>query len=264
MFAKTCIIGLGLMGASVAQAMRERGLSQQIVAFDTHDDTLNVAQELGVIDAGFAKLGQAVAGCDCVVIATPVGAIADVLDTLAQALAAGRLPDDCVITDVGSTKAGVVAAAQAIRAAYGIDFGQFVPAHPIAGAEKSGLLARNGQLFVHHQVIVCPTPFSQAAAVAKITALWQALGAQVSVMDATRHDAVLAHTSHLPHLLAFALVNQLAAHDDNLDIFRYAAGGFRDFSRIAASDPIMWRDIFLPIKPRYWQALRTMKPSLPA
>lgn len=248
MFAKTCIIGLGLMGASVAQAMRERGLSQQIVAFDTHAATLTQAQRLGVIDTGFTTLAQALTGCDGVVIAVPVGAMAGVLDTLAQALAAGVLPDDCVITDVGSTKAGVVAAAQTVRAAHGIAFGQFVPAHPIAGAEKSGLLARNGQLFVHHQVIVCPTAFSDTAAVAKVTALWQALGAHVSVMDAARHDEVLAHTSHLPHLLAFALVNQLAAHDDNLDIFRYAAGGFRDFSRIAASDPIMWHDIFFANK----------------
>ncbi|WP_227429568.1 bifunctional prephenate dehydrogenase/3-phosphoshikimate 1-carboxyvinyltransferase [Psychrobacter sp. I-STPA6b] len=241
-FKQVCIIGLGLIGASLAQAIRNRQLSTRIVAVDRNLASIEAALAEDVIDAGAASLQQVVAGSDCIVIAIPVKAVGQAFVEIQQAMHKGLISTECVISDVCSTKKNVIAAAQTA-------FGQtlpvgLVPAHPIAGAENSGFHARRADLFVNHSVIVCELPSSSATAILRLQSLWQAVGATVMKMTADYHDTVLAYTSHLPHLLAFNLVEQLASHDDNMDIFRYAAGGFRDFTRIAASDPIMWHDIF--------------------
>lgn len=238
MFNKVAFIGLGLIGSSLARVLREQGLARQIVASTRSRSTLEDALRLGVIDAGFADPAIAVADADLIVLAMPVCATESVLRAIAPVLHA-----DAILTDVGSTKGNVVAAAHAVFGAH-LPSG-FVPAHPIAGGEKTGVHAGHAQLFAHHKVIITPVASSSALAVARVTALWQAAQAEVLRMSVERHDAILAKTSHLPHLLAFTLVEQLASNSDNLDIFRYAAGGFRDFTRIAASDPLMWHDIFM-------------------
>lgn len=277
LFSKAAIIGLGLIGASLAQAIKDNGLAKQIVAVDRHPPSLEAAIADGLISAGSPSLKEVINGCDLIVMAIPVQAVAAVLAQIAAAMESGLIERDCVISDVCSTKLSVLQAARQVF------FDQLpvglVPAHPIAGAENSGYHARRGDLFVNHNVIICPPSLSaieglaaspapspssisspaavnavaedpqrhidKLAAVDKVTALWELVGAEVISMSAEHHDKVLAHTSHLPHLLAFNLVAQLADHDDNMDIFRYAAGGFRDFTRIAASDPLMWHDIFL-------------------
>lgn len=261
-FAQTCVIGLGLIGASLAQAIKDKGLTQRLVAVDRHLLSLEAGEQSGLLDAGSPDLFEVIAGSDLIVIAVPVQAVQAIFTQIAQAMADRLVAPDCLITDVCSTKVNVIEAAK-------IAFSQmdrsdpngailpsgFVPAHPIAGAENSGFFARNPQLFLRHKVILCPLASSNAHAVHQLTQLWQAVGAEVMQMSAQDHDRVLAYTSHLPHLLAFNLVEQLASHDDNMDIFRYAAGGFRDFTRIAASDPTMWHDIFFANDKAIVQAL---------
>lgn len=241
LFEKVVFIGFGLIGSSLARVMIAENLAQHIVASTRSQKTLDDAQALGLIQQGFINPVDAVQGADLVVLALPVQATEKVLATIRPYLSA-----NVIITDVGSTKANVVAAAKAV---YGEDLpAGFVPGHPIAGAEHTGVHAGHVNLFAHHKVILTPLPSSADWAVNKLTQMWQAAKAEVICMDVQKHDEVLAHTSHLPHLLAFNLVEQLANQEDNLDIFRYAAGGFRDFSRIAASDPHMWHDIFFANK----------------
>ncbi|MGP4849198.1 prephenate dehydrogenase/arogenate dehydrogenase family protein, partial [Marinobacter sp. 1Y8] len=199
------------------------------------------AIEHGLLDAGSANLQDVIAGSDLIIIAVPVQAVQAVFVDIKQAMDNGQLASDCIMTDVCSTKVNIIDAAKAVFGSLPIGL---VPAHPIAGAENSGYHARRASLFVNHSVIICELPTTSATAIAKLRLLWESVGANVMSMDAEHHDRILAHTSHLPHLLAFNLVEQLASHDDNLDMFRYAAGGFRDFTRIAASDPKMWHDIF--------------------
>lgn len=241
LFEKVAFIGLGLIGSSLARVLRAKGLARQIVASTRSQSTLDQALTLGVIDAGFSNQVDAVKDADLIVLAMPVGATEAVLRAIA-----GHIKPDTIITDVGSTKGNVLQAAINV-------FGEklpsgFVPAHPIAGAEKSGVMAGKVDLFRHHKVIVTPLDSTSSDALAKVTQMWKAAGADVLQMTVADHDEILAHTSHLPHLLAFNLVEQLASRADNLDIFRFAAGGFRDFTRIAASDPQMWHDIFLTNK----------------
>ena len=241
LFEKVVFIGFGLIGSSLARVMIAENLAHHIVASTRSQKTLDDAQALGLIQQGFINPVDAVQGADLVVLALPVQATEKVLATIRPYLSA-----NVIITDVGSTKANVVAAAKAV---YGEDLpAGFVPGHPIAGAEHTGVHAGHVNLFAHHKVILTPLPSSADWAVNKLTQMWQAAKAEVICMDVQKHDEVLAHTSHLPHLLAFNLVEQLANQEDNLDIFRYAAGGFRDFSRIAASDPHMWHDIFFANK----------------
>ncbi len=251
-FEQICIIGLGLIGASLAQAVKDRGLAQRIVAVDSHLPSINMALEVHTIDAGSTVLADVVAGSDCIVLAVPVKTVGAVFTDINLLMIQGLIDSDCIMTDVSSTKQNIVDAA---REVFGNLPTGLVPAHPIAGAEKSGFMARRSDLFVNHNVIVCELDSTSAIAIAKVSKLWQAVGATVMTMSIEHHDAVLAYTSHLPHLLAFNLVEQLASHDDNMDIFRYAAGGFRDFSRIAASDPTMWHDIFFANKPALLKAL---------
>ncbi|MBH0096447.1 bifunctional prephenate dehydrogenase/3-phosphoshikimate 1-carboxyvinyltransferase [Psychrobacter sp. NZS113] len=240
-FKQVCVIGLGLIGASLAQAIKDNGLSDRLVAVDRHAPSIEEAIQHGLLDAGSSALSDVVAGSDLIVIAVPVQAVQAVFVDIKAAMDDGQLATDCIITDVCSTKVNIINAAKSV---FGSLPTGLVPAHPIAGAENSGYHARRATLFANHSVIICELPTTSIVAIRKLRRLWEAVGASVMAMEAEHHDSILAHTSHLPHLLAFNLVEQLASHDDNLDMFRYAAGGFRDFSRIAASDPKMWHDIF--------------------
>lgn len=241
MFEKVAFIGLGLIGSSLARVIVANHLAKQVVASTRSQKTLEDAKVLGLIQQGYENPIDAVQGADLVILALPVRATQKVLETIQP-----YLSSHAIITDVGSTKGNVVEAAKAV---YGDDLPEgFVPGHPIAGSEHTGVHAGKIDLFANHKVILTPLPTSANWAVNKLICLWQAAQAEVICMDVDKHDEVLAHTSHLPHLMAFNLVEQLANREDNLDIFRYAAGGFRDFSRIAASDPQMWHDIFFANK----------------
>ncbi|UUS64258.1 MULTISPECIES: bifunctional prephenate dehydrogenase/3-phosphoshikimate 1-carboxyvinyltransferase [unclassified Acinetobacter] len=241
LFEKVAFIGLGLIGSSLARVMIAEDLAKEIVASTRSQKTLEDAKALGLIQQGYSDPAEAVKGADLVVLALPVRATQKVLEAIKP-----YLSEQTIITDVGSTKGNVVDAAKAV---YGEQLpAGFVPGHPIAGAELTGVHAGKVDLFANHKVILTPLPSSADWAVEKLIQLWQAAKAEVICMDVEKHDEVLAHTSHLPHLMAFNLVEQLANREDNLDIFRYAAGGFRDFSRIAASDPHMWHDIFFANK----------------
>lgn len=228
------VIGVGLIGGSFARALRQAGLVRAVVGSGRGEANLRRAVELGVIDRYELDPARAVAEADVVVVGVPLGAMRAVFTAIAPAL-----KPTAIVTDVGSAKATVVADAQAA-------FGSrptFVPGHPIAGTEKSGVEASFAELFQRRKVILTPLPETDPAATAAVRSLWEAAGAEVLEMSVAHHDAVLAATSHLPHLLAYGLVDTLSRWDDSSEIFQYAAGGFRDFTRIASSDPIMWRDI---------------------
>ena len=231
------ILGVGLIGGSLALALRQHGFRGEIVGWGRRAESLQEALALGVIDRAEPELGAAVAAAEMVLVAVPVGAMEGVFRELS-----GKLPQQAVLTDVGSTKASVITAAQA---AFGALPPRFVPGHPIAGTEKSGVAAAFPDLFRRRLVILTPAADTDPEAVAQVRALWELAGANVVLMGVRHHDEVLAATSHLPHLLAYALVDTLARMDDSWEIFRYAAGGFRDFTRIASSDPVMWHDICL-------------------
>ena len=237
------IVGLGLIGGSLASALRVAGFQGQIVACDPDEHEIARGIEMGLIDSGGTCLAEQVEGASMIVLAVPVLAMESVMANLADALPSAA--PNVVMTDVGSTKATIRACAQRV---FGKVPTNLVLGHPIAGSEKSGVAAANPQLYVDHKVILTPEPDVDRNALNRVRRLWQDCGAEVLEMDVERHDQVLARTSHLPHLLAFSLVDTLARQDERLDIFRYAAGGFRDFTRIAGSDPVMWRDIFIANK----------------
>lgn len=237
MIGKLVVIGVGLIGGSLACALRKAGVVAEVVGVGRGLANLEQALALDVIDRYSQDAAREVLDADLVVIGATLGATADIFASIAPAL--GR---HTVVTDVGSTKASVVAAA---RAALGEHFPRFVPGHPIAGTEHSGAQAAYAELYVGHRVILTPLDATEPAALARVQAMWEAAGARVTQMSVADHDRVLAATSHLPHLLAFTLVDMLAAAADADDIFALAAGGFRDFTRIASSSPEMWRDIAL-------------------
>lgn len=232
---RLAIIGVGLIGGSFALALKQAGAVREVLGVGRSAANLDLARQHGLIDRAvdFAEAGQA----DCILLAMPVGETAAVLTQLAPHLKAG-----VVVTDAGSTKANVIAAA---RAALGARFSDFVPGHPIAGSECNGPLAARADLFQARKVVLTPTSETQAAAQALVTALWAVTGAQVEILDAALHDRVFAAVSHLPHLAAYALVHELAQRENSAEFFRFAASGFRDFTRIAGSSPEMWRDIAL-------------------
>ncbi|WP_275401741.1 bifunctional prephenate dehydrogenase/3-phosphoshikimate 1-carboxyvinyltransferase [Salinicola corii] len=229
------IVGLGMIGGSLAAALKSSGYTGRILACDPDVEEIDTGLEMGVIDDGGSDLAALVVQSGLVIVAVPVLAMRRVFEQLVPVLG------DRVLTDVGSTKRCVCEAA---REAFGHLPVNFVPGHPVAGSEKSGVAAANPALYRHHKVILTPESDTTPTAVAMVRALWQRCGAEVLEMPVDRHDQVLARTSHLPHLLAFSLVDTLARQDERLEIFRYAAGGFRDFTRIAGSDPVMWHDIF--------------------
>ena len=256
MFDKLCIIGVGLMGGSIARAARLKGLSKSIVGYGRLQDLQNLetAKRLGVIDDYTLHIDLAVQDADCVVIATPVESIESILSLLKPIWS-----DHTVYTDVGSTKGSVVAAAQRV---FGVIPHNFVLAHPIAGAEQSGVEAAVDDLFVNKRLIISPFSHTRKEALQQIQCFWERCGSEVSMMEVHHHDAILAATSHLPHVLAFALVDMLGHQDEQSEIFNYAAGGFRDFTRIASSDPTMWRDICLANKNEIIPLLEQTKSQL--
>ncbi|MDH0625050.1 bifunctional prephenate dehydrogenase/3-phosphoshikimate 1-carboxyvinyltransferase [Pseudomonas chengduensis] len=250
------VVGLGLIGGSFAKGLRERGLCREVVGVDLDAESRRLAVQLGVVDRCESDLAAACQGAEVIQLAVPILAMEKVLAQLA-ALDLGN----AVLTDVGSAKGNVVRAA---RLAFSGKAVRLVPGHPIAGSEQSGVEAANAELFRRHKVILTPCEYSDEAALALVEGLWRELGADVEAMEVEHHDQVLAATSHLPHLLAFTLVDSLAKRSENLEIFRYAAGGFRDFTRIAGSDPVMWHDIFLANREAVLRTLDTFRDDLDA
>jgi len=234
---RLCVIGVGLIGGSLARALRDAGHVREIVGASRNPVHLQRAVELGVIDRFDTDLASAVQGADMIFVSVPLGAMGAVFRSIRDALT-----DGAVVTDGGSVKASVVAD---ISEAIGEIPSWFVPGHPIAGTEQSGVDASFSELYKDRRVILTPLAETDATAVSRVRAMWEAVGATVSEMDVKHHDEVLAATSHLPHILAYTLVESLARMSEQREIFEYAAGGFRDFTRIASSDPVMWRDICL-------------------
>ena len=232
---RLAVIGVGLIGGSLARALRAAGAVNEIVGCGRGRENLEKAVEFGVIDRYTHDVGEAVDGADMVFVAVPLGAMASTFAAMKD-----RLTPGAIITDGGSAKGSVVADC---RAAFGLLPTTFVPGHPIAGTERNGVEASFAELFHNRRVILTPLCDTDEAAVAKVQAMWRLCGADVNRMTVEHHDEVLAATSHLPHMLAFGLVDALARMKENDEIFRYAAGGFRDFTRIASSNPVMWRDI---------------------
>jgi len=232
------IVGTGLIGGSFALALKQAGAVRRVLGVGRNPARLTVARELELIDGvvDYTQAGQA----DCILLALPVGETEAVLRQLAPHLKPG-----VIITDAGSTKLNVVNAA---RSALGTRFADFVPGHPIAGSEQSGPGSARADLFQGKKVVLTPLAGTRADALETVRALWQATGAQVETLDAAQHDRVFAAVSHLPHLAAFALVDELAQRADGDTYFHFAASGFRDFTRIAGSSPEMWRDIALANK----------------
>lgn len=231
------VIGVGLIGGSIARAARKNNLCKKIVGFGRDKAELEKAISLGVIDEAASDVASAVAGADMVVVAVPLGAIKSVFEQMKS-----TLPSNAILTDVGSAKKSVIDDA---IAAFGELPKGFVPGHPIAGTEKSGVEASFAELYENRCTILTPVASSSSEAVEACKQFWRGMGASVVCMTADHHDEVLAATSHLPHVLAFALVDTLGQMHERKEIFQFAAGGFRDFTRIASSDPDMWRDICL-------------------
>lgn len=231
------LLGVGLMGGSLALALRQAGLVQQISGYDIDVGQLNQALDLGVIDYAAHDLNEAVADADAVILALPVGAIKEVCRLMASVL-----PANAFIMDVGSVKGSVI---EAVKEGLGQLPPRFVPAHPLAGREVSGVQFADSHLFENHRVVLTPLPETDSEAVILAETLWRSTGAMVEQMDPDRHDRWLAATSHLPHLLSFCLVDMLGDLGDPQEIFRLSGGGLRDCARIAGSDPVMWRDIVL-------------------
>jgi len=258
---KLAIVGVGLIGGSFALALKQAGAVREVLGVGRTPANLNAAIDHGLIDraVSWAEAGQA----DCILLALPVGETEAALRQLAPHLKPGT-----IITDAGSTKAQVVAAARAVLQER---CGDFVPGHPIAGSEQSGPLAARADLYQGKKVVLTPQADTRADALETVKALWQAAGAQVETLDADQHDRVFAAVSHLPHLAAFALVDELAQRADGETFFRLAASGFRDFTRIAGSSPEMWRDIAMANREAllteldaYLAALQTLRQTVAA
>ncbi|QPK64556.1 prephenate dehydrogenase/arogenate dehydrogenase family protein [Methylomonas sp. LL1] len=256
MFKRLCVIGTGLIGGSIARAARAQGLCQEIVAFGREKNlpNLKLAKELGVIDQFYTDIGLALENADLVIIATPVGSMQGIFELIKP-----YWNEQALYSDAGSTKGSVVAAATAVFGHVPVNF---VPAHPIAGAERSGVDASHAELFKNRRLIITPLEDTDPQLLDKLTVFWQRIGSSVSVMSVEHHDTVLAATSHLPHILAFALVGLLGRKDEQREIFKYAAGGFKDFSRIASSDPTMWLDICLANKQEIIPLIQQFKTEL--
>jgi len=237
-FERVALIGLGLIGSSLSHAMRRQGLARSIVGHAQSATTRDTALRLGLVTSVYATAAEAVAGADLVILCTPIGAYRELAGAIAPALSPGA-----IVTDVGSVKGSVVRDVGPHLPA-GV---HFIPGHPIAGTEHSGPEAGFAELFDGRWCILTPPNGADRAAVDRLKAFWIALGSHVEVMDAEHHDLVLAITSHVPHLIAYNIVNT-ARHLERVtdsEVIKFSAGGFRDFTRIAASDPIMWRDVFL-------------------
>lgn len=232
---KITVVGVGLIGGSFAKGIKEAGLVEEVSGFGHNESNLKKAVELGVLDTYSTDIAEAVKESDLVMLGVPLGAMSSVLESMKP-----HLKSSVILSDVGSSKMSVI---EAVKEVFGELPPNFVAGHPIAGKEKSGVEAATSDLFVDHRVILTPTAETSIEALQVVENLWKALGANVVSMDPGYHDEVLAATSHLPHLLAFSLVELLNEHPELGNVFQYTAGGFRDFTRIASSDPVMWRDI---------------------
>jgi prephenate dehydrogenase len=253
-FGHVVIIGVGLIGGSLARALREHDAVSQITGVARSRETLDLALQMGVIDKAEIDPVQAMKDADMVILATPVSTIGPLLKSIAD-----NIPSHCVVTDAGSVKGSVATAA---REALGDKIDCFVPGHPIAGTENSGVAASFAELFIDHRVILTPLAENKETDVQLVQAMWEVCGARVVRMSIEDHDAMLAATSHLPHLLAFSLVDFLSQQERHEEIFTNTAGGFRDFTRIAASSPVMWRDICLANRDELIPLLESMEKQL--
>lgn len=255
MFERVALIGIGLIGSSISLAAQRTNLVGTFVGSARTPATLETAMRLGLIEQGYITAAEAVDGADLVILCTPVGVYGEIAKEIARSLKPGS-----VLTDVGSVKAAVVSDV-APHIPEGV---HFVPAHPIAGTENSGPEAGFAELFDDRWCILTPAPDADKEAVEKVAAFWLALGAKIELMTPHQHDLALATTSHLPHLIAYNVVNAATRleRDKKHDIIKYSAGGFRDFTRIAASDPVMWRDIFLRNKDAVLDSLSRFNKSL--
>lgn len=251
------VIGLGLIGSSLAVSVRNKGLAKEVIGISRRQSTLEIALNSGIVDRCADDLSQVANDLkegDIVVIGVPTLSVPHVLEDCIT-----QLSPEVTVTDVASVKQSVVDSAQEL---FGTVPPQLVPGHPIAGSEKSGVTAANADLFVNHRVILTPVETTADSHIERTSKLWESVGAIVSSMEVEEHDQILAATSHLPHFLAYSLVDTLAGMNEKTDIFRYAAGGFRDFTRIAASDPIMWRDIAIANKDAVIQVMDKMMENL--
>ena len=233
MMKKICIIGVGLIGGSFAVGLKKANKVDMVVGFGRNENNLIKAQELGVIDKFSLDIAQALNGVNLVLIATPVNSFKAILEMIKP-----HINEQMIISDVGSTKASIVKIAKEV---FGEIPQNFIPAHPIAGKEQSGVEAADANLFQNKRLIITPEKNTNIDSIVIISDLWESVGAKVEIMDIEKHDDLLAMTSHLPHMLAFSLMDYLM--NSNPDACHYAAGGFKDFSRIASSDAVMWRDI---------------------
>jgi prephenate dehydrogenase len=254
MIERLAVIGVGLIGGSLARALRAAGEVDDVVGCGRSAANLETAVELGVIDRFSHDPAEAVQGADMVFVAVPLGAMQATFTAIN-----GHLRDDAVLTDGGSVKGSVV---QDARSAFGQVPTCLVPGHPIAGTERSGVEASFPDLYHNRRVILTPLSDTDPDAIEKVTRMWRICGAQVTSMAVGHHDEILAATSHLPHMLAFGLVDALAGMRENDEIFRYAAGGFRDFTRIASSNPVMWRDICIANREALGEVLRNFSDEM--
>ncbi|MDH3326321.1 MAG: prephenate dehydrogenase/arogenate dehydrogenase family protein [Gammaproteobacteria bacterium] len=253
-FDRVALIGVGLIGGSLARGLKKHGLCNTICGYGRSTQELDKAVELGVIDSYGSSVKETVLGADLIIVAVPMSAFETVFSEIS-----GGVTEQTLITDVGSAKASVIDAA---KKAFGHLPEGLVPGHPIAGTEKSGVEASFDSLFDNRRVILTPTENSAESAVDQVKQMWQKVGAEVVLMTPDHHDQVLAATSHLPHVLAFSLVETLGKMHESSEIFRYAAGGFKDFTRIASSDPTMWRDICLNNKTAILSVLKKFERHL--
>ena len=251
---RLAVIGVGLIGGSFALALKQAKQVSHAVGVGRSAANLKSALERGIIDSTAPDVAAAARSADLVLVATPVAQFTEIFKALA-----GSLEGKTVVTDGGSTKRDVIAAA---RKALGAKISQFVPAHPIAGAEKSGAAAAAADLFRGKRVVLTPVEENSKDSISRIEQAWKACGANVSRMNPEEHDAVLATVSHLPHLLAYALVHEVAGRKNSAQLFSFAAGGFRDFTRIASSHPEMWRDICAANKDQLVSELKKFRTKL--
>lgn len=256
-FSRLCLIGLGLIGSSVARAVRAQGLVGEVVGHARSAATRDTALALGLVDRAEATPEQAVRGADCVMICSPLGTYVPIMTAIGPELAPGA-----VLTDVGSVKGCVVRDVAPLVPA-GV---HFVPGHPIAGTEHSGPEAGFAELFEGRWCILTPPDGTDRNAIDRLAALWRGMGSRIEEMPVDHHDRVLAITSHLPHLIAYTIVGTATDLGDDIqqEVVKYSASGFRDFTRIAASDPVMWRDIFLANKDAALEIMQRFSEDLTA
>ena len=257
MFNQITIIGFGLIGSSIARAIIEKKIAQSIVCVDQDQEVCNRALALGIADEGTIDPSLGVEGSDVVILCCPVGAMEQVGSRIA-----GHLKQGAIVTDAGSVKGSVIEMLQPRLP----NHVHLVPAHPISGAEKTGPDNGFAELFINRWCIITPLPHTELQAIEKVTQLWEAMGAMVEIMDADHHDLVLGLTSHLPHLIAYSVVGTATDLEDDIksEVIKFSAGGFRDFTRIAASDPTMWRDVFLNNKDAVLEVLQRFTEDLTA